>query len=283
MDEYDDMSGMETSADMIMPLPLTEEQIDNLTDENYTTEVTDVNFELPKQNNNNNDAGRAIFPGNPFLPNLNNNITIIPIIPGVTKFSYIRYLNANPIEGAIDIYINGRKVASYLNYRAFTEYMKVFPGYYRIVVFKAGTTRNPISVSRINIIANRIYTAAFIENGIDGEWQMITDTKRVLNPNRAFLRLIQLSYNAPLMDVYIDNRLVLSDLNFQEVSRYISLSPGRHNLKLKVATTNQIILENPNMPLRGGKSYSVYIIGDMRSRMGLQVLIPLEGTTYLSF
>ena len=78
MDEYDDMSGMETSADMIMPLPLTEEQIDNLTDENYTTEVTDVNFELPKQNNNNNDAGRAIFPGNPFLPNLNNNITIIP-------------------------------------------------------------------------------------------------------------------------------------------------------------------------------------------------------------
>ncbi len=37
------------------------------------------------------------------------------------------------------------------------------------------------------------------------------------------------------------------------------------------------------MPLRGGKSYSVYIIGDMRSRMGLQVLIPLEGTTYLSF
>ena len=112
---------------------------------------------------------------------------------------------------------------------------------------------------------------------------LATDNKRVLNPNRAFLRLIQLSYNAPLMDVYIDNRLVLSDLNFQEVSRYISLSPGRHNLKLKVATTNQIIVENPNMPLRGGKSYSVYIIGDMRSRMGLQVLIPLEGTTYLSF
>ena len=33
-------TGMETSADMIMPLPLTEEQIENLTDENYTMEVT---------------------------------------------------------------------------------------------------------------------------------------------------------------------------------------------------------------------------------------------------
>ena len=38
MDEDTNMTEMETSADMIMPLPLTEEQIDNLTEENYRTE-----------------------------------------------------------------------------------------------------------------------------------------------------------------------------------------------------------------------------------------------------
>ena len=275
-----EMEGMETSADMIMPLPLTEEQIDNLTEENYTTEVSDVNFSGEQDN----DMGRAIFPGNPFFPGNNRpntNITIIPIIPGVTRFSYIRFLNANPSQTPIDIYVNGRKVASYLNYRAFTEYMKAFPGYYRIVVFKAGTRRNPISVSQINVIANRIYTAAFIDTGVNNEWQMITDNTRILNQNRAFVRFIQLSYTAPLMDVYIDNRLVLSDLDFQEVSRYLSLAPGRRNVKLKVATTNRTILEDPNMYLRAGNSYSVYIVGDSNSRMGLQVLIPLEGTSYL--
>ena len=277
-----EMEGMETSADMIMPLPLTEEQIDNLTEENYTTEVSDVNFSGEQDN----DMGRAIFPGNPFFPGNNRpntNITIIPIIPGVTRFSYIRFLNANPSQTPIDIYVNGRKVASYLNYRAFTEYMKAFPGYYRIVVFKAGTRRNPISVSQINVIANRIYTAAFIDTGVNNEWQMITDNTRILNQNRAFVRFIQLSYTAPLMDVYIDNRLVLSDLDFQEVSRYLSLAPGRRNVKLKVATTNRTILEDPNMYLRAGNSYSVYIVGDSNSRMGLQVLIPLEGTSDLSF
>ncbi len=286
MDEDTNMTEMETSADMIMPLPLTEEQIDNLTEENYTTEVSDVDF-VGEQGNN---MGRAIFPGNFFpennRPNINRpntNITIIPIIPGVTKFSYIRFLNANPFQTPVDIYINGRKVASYLNYRAFTEYMKAFPGYYRIVVFKAGTRRNPISVSQINIIANRIYTAAFIDTGINSEWQMITDNTRILNQNRAFVRFIQLSYTAPLMDVYIDNRLVLSDLDFQEVSRYLSLAPGSRNIKLKVATTNRTILEDPNMFLRAGNSYSVYIVGDSNNRMGLQVLIPLEGTSYLSF
>lgn len=285
MDEDTNMTGMETSADMIMPLPLTEEQIDNLTEENYTTEVSDVNFAGEQDTN----IGRAIYPGNRFFPDNNRlnrpntNITIIPIIPGVTRFSYIRFLNANPSQTPIDIYINGRKVASYLNYRAFTEYMKVFPGYYRIVVFRAGTMRNPISVSQINVIANRIYTAAFIDTGISNEWQLITDNTRVLNQNRAFVRFIQLSYTAPLMDVYIDNRLVLSDLDFQEVSRYLSLAPGKRNVKLKVATTNRTILEDPNMFLRAGNSYSVYIVGDSNSRMGLQVLVPLEGTSYLSF
>ena len=281
MDEYDNMEnmeGIETSADMIMPLPLTEEQIANLTEENYTTEVTDESFSESEQSQN--DNSRAIGR----YPSFNRpNITVIPIIPGVTAFSYIRYLNANPSQGAVDVYINGRKVASYLNYRAFTEYMKAFPGYYRIVVFKAGTRRNPISVSQINVIANRIYTAAFIDTGMTNEWQLITDNTRVLNQNRAFVRMIQLSYSAPLMDVYIDNRLVLSDLDFQEVSRYLSLAPGNRDLKLKVATTNRTILQDPNMYLRAGKSYSVYIVGDMASRMGLQVLIPLEGTTYLSF
>ena len=279
MNEEMNITGMETSADMIMPLPLTEEQIDQLTEENYTTEVTDANFTQEEPNEA--DKSRAFFPGNPFFPN--QNITIVPIIPGVTRFSYIRFLNANAAEGPVDIYVNGRKVTSYLNYRAFTEYMKAFPGYYRIVVFRAGTRRNPINVSRINVIANRIYTAAFIDNGINGEWQMITDNTRVTNQNRAFVRFIQLSYGAPLMDIYIDNRLVLSDLDFQEVSRYLSLAPGNRNLKLKVATTNRVLLEDPNMFLRAGNSYSVYIIGDMNSRMGLQVLIPLEGTSYLSF
>ncbi len=98
--------------------------------------------------------------------------------------------------------------------------------------------------------------------------------KNIKNQNRAFVRFIQLSYTAPLMDVYIDNRLVLSDLDFQEVSRYLSLAPGSRNIKLKVATTNRTILEDPNMFLRAGNSYSVYIVGDSNNRMGLQVLIP---------
>lgn len=47
----------------------------------------------------------------PILPS-NANVTVIPIIPGITLFGYIRFLNASPVETRVDIYANGRRVAA---------------------------------------------------------------------------------------------------------------------------------------------------------------------------
>ncbi|NLK38357.1 MAG: DUF4397 domain-containing protein [Epulopiscium sp.] len=265
---YARQNGVETSADMIMPLPLTEEQISNLTNENYTTEI------------NNMDAIRLYQ--NLGLPD-GSNITVIPIIPGITRMAYIRFLNANPMIGPVDIYVNGRKVVSGLKYQAFTEYMKVFQGYYRIAVFKAGTTENPISVTRLNVIRNRIYTVAITGDAESVGSEVIVDGRRTLNPDLSYMRFIHLSDNAPSVDVYVDDRLVLSDLGFNEVSRYLSLLPGEHSIVFKKANTDDVILIDPVATLKAGKAYSVYFVGEEGMDPGLQVLIPLEGTTYLKF
>lgn len=258
----------ENSANMAFPLPLTEEQIDNLSDDNFTTEMMGEN------------NARMLFPSiNPGIGLPNTNITVIPIIPGVTRSGYIRFLNANPSIGPVDIYVNGRRVAANLNYRAFTEYMRAFPGYYRVAVFRAGTRIRPLFSTRINIISGRIYTGAVIGTARDVSMQVITDIQRSLNPNRAFVRFVQLSPNSPAMDVYVDNRLVITDLQYQEVSRYLSLAPGDHDLTLRASRTSRNLLENPSMMLRGGRSYTVYIVGNRNERPGLQVLIPLEGTS----
>ena len=37
------------------------------------------------------------------------------------------------------------------------------------------------------------------------------------------------------------------------------------------------------MTLKGGKAYTIYVVGDMNDRVGLQVVIPLEGASYLAF
>ena len=94
---------------------------------------------------------------------------------------------------------------------------------------------------------------------------------------------MQLSPTAPAMDVYWDDRMVLSDLRYEEISRYLTTAPGSHNLKLRETDTGKILVEHPKVNLKGGKAYTVYVVGSRADRAGLQVLIPLEGVTYLDF
>lgn len=257
----------ETSDDMLMPLPLTdEESMEEV--ETLTEEMVDESLQRR-------------FPSIT-LPN-HTNITVIPIIPGITLFGYIRFLNASPGEQRVDIYVNGRKVASSLLYREFTEFMKVFPGWYRIAVYRAGTITNPLSVTRLQVKANNIYTVAVTGLSGDVSTQVIEDNRRFLNRSRAYVRFVQLSPNAPTMDAYWDDALVLSELNYGDVSRYLTTTPGSHNLKMRDSLSGANLVESPDVTVEGGKAYTIYIVGDIYDRTGLQILVPLEGATYLDF
>ena len=259
----------ETSDDMMMPLPLTEDEVNMMVDEMVLTEEQV------------NDNARGRYPSIT-LPN-NTSITVIPIIPGITRFGYIRFLNASPGEQRVDIYVNGRKVAANLLYRNFTEYMKVFPGWYRIAVYAAGTRRNPLTVTTLRVQANDIINMAVI--GLAGEisTQAINDSRRWLSRNRAYVRFVQLSPNAPTMDAYWDDALVLAELNYQDVSRYLQTSAGSHNLKMRDSLSGANLVESPDVSVENGKAYTIYIVGDINDRTGLQILVPLEGATYLDF
>ena len=260
----------ETSDDMLMPLPLLEEDMEGTVDE-----------ELLMEEETGDGSTRRRFPAIT-LPN-NTNITVIPIIPGITMIGYVRFLNAAPGAPAVDIYVNGRRVAANLRYRGFTEYMKVFPGWYRIAVFAAGTRRNPLTVTTLRVRANDILTMAV--TGLAGSisTQVIRDDRRRLNRNRALVRFVQLSPNAPTMDAYWDDALVLADLNFGDVSRYLQTTAGSHNLKMRDSLTGANLVESPDVTVENGKAYTIYIVGDMNDRTGLQILVPLEGATYLDF
>lgn len=260
-----DTNWYETSENMEMPLPLTKEEAERKR-ENDTEEQ---------------NTARGRYPSIT-LPN-NTNITIIPIIPGITMLGYIRFLNASPAEQRVDIYVNGRKIADSLLYREFTEYMKVFPGWYRIAVYRAGTKTEPLTVTTLQIQANNIVTAAVTGLADDITVQFINDSRQLLNRNRAYVRFVQLSPNAPTMDAYWDDALVLAELNYGDVSRYLQTTAGSHNLKMRDSLSGANLVESPDVTVENGKAYTIYIVGDINDRTGLQILVPLEGATYLAF
>lgn len=259
----------ETNEDLLMPLPLTREEAEeDVTEALLTEESMD-------------ETARGRFPGIT-LPN-QTNVTVIPIIPGMTLLGYVRFFNASPGEPRVDIYVNGRRVAENLLYRAFTEFMKALPGWYRVAVYAAGTRKKPLTVTLMQVLPNRIVTLAV--KGLAGEieTQAIMDSRRTLSPTRPSLRFVQLSPNAPEMDAYWDDALVLADLEYGDVSRYLATRAGTHNLKMRDSLSGANLVEHPDVQLENGKAYTAYIVGDRNDRTGLQILLPLEGAGYLAF
>ncbi|WMI82262.1 DUF4397 domain-containing protein [Anaerotignum sp. MB30-C6] len=259
---------VETSREMIIPLPLTEEELVDMDESALTMEVGA-------------DMIRRLYPEINIVPNVK--VAEIPIISGITLISYLRFFNAFSSLPAVDVYVNGKKVASDLKYGFFTEYQKAFPGYYKIEVYEAGTTRTPLLVTFINLIGYRIYTAAIIGRGTEVSLELITDSIRPIPKKSSLIRFVQLSPLASVMDAQLDDTLVLSEIDFKEVSRYLTTPPGSHSLKLKDFITGGILAEELEMKLDGGSAYTVYIVGDTSDGVGLQILVEEEGISFLNF
>lgn len=72
-------------------------------------------------------------------------------------------------------------------------------------------------------------------------------------------------------------------MTYKDVSRYLTTSIGKHNLKFRDYITGGVLVEDPEVNLEGGMAYTGYVIGDMNDRVGLQILIEKEGISYLNF
>ncbi len=268
MDTNWDEMNVEAMGEMAFPLPLE-------TDDLEIEDKNDVSVEVRKE------EVRKLYPQINMVPNIA--ATLIPIITGITLYSYIRFFDAYPSAQAVDIYVNGRLTAENVLYREFTKYWKTFPGYYRIQVYRVGDRRRALLDKYINLIGYRVYTVALsgIDNRVDIE--LINDFLRPIPKQQALMRIAGLSANAPSMDAYWDDQLVLSDINYPEISRYLNTGIGRHNLKMRDWVSGAVLVEEPDIRLTGGNAYTAYVIGDMNDRTGLQIIVTREGISYLNF
>jgi hypothetical protein len=195
--------------------------------------------------------------------------------------SYIRLFHAVPDAPAVDVYSNNIPIARNLTYRSFTEYFPVMPGNYTITVYPTGQTVNPVINTNVSIPDRSIFTAAAVGRLSNIALQLIPDPPRARTPGRVNLRFGHLSPNAPSVDILSDGRVLFQNIPFRQVTDYITLTPGRYNFRLRVTGSNQIVLYVPNIRLLPNRFLTIYAIGLAGSTPPLQVVIPMDGNTYL--
>ncbi|KEI76570.1 hypothetical protein N486_12705 [Clostridium botulinum B2 128] len=193
--------------------------------------------------------------------------------------SHIRILHATPDAPAVDIYINNNLISKGLSYKGFTEYMPLISRVYNIKVFPTDKKDVPVINKNIFIPPNSIYTIAatnFLKNiALFPILDKKLDNK---NPNKAYVRFVHLSPNAPKLDFYMNGKEIFNNIDYKNITNYSSVDPKNYTLSLKIANTENTILTSPNANL---KYYTVYAVGLANGKPSLQVLIPLDGNSYI--
>jgi hypothetical protein len=192
-------------------------------------------------------------------------------------------LHASPDAPTVDIYANENLIARNLSYKEFTEYFPVPAGSYNIRVFAAGQKSNPVLSTNVSIPAGSIFTVAAVGNASNLGILPISDRMMPIPPGKSYVRFAHLSPNAQSVDVTLPNGTKLfSDVEFKEVTNYTPVNPGKYTLQASAAGTNQVILNVPNINIKPGRFYTVYAVGLAGENPTLQMLIALDGNSYIS-
>ena len=93
------------------------------------------------------------------------------------------------------------------------------------------------------------------------------------------LRVINLSPDAPEVDVYIDSNLAFTDIGFLDATEYLELSSGNYDLRINIAQNDEELLRlQPD--LKSQRVYTVYMLGDASNLTAIQ---SLDGSTYVRY
>lgn len=198
--------------------------------------------------------------------------------------SYIRILHASPDAPPVDVYANGNPIARNLSYRNFTEYLPVVPGKYEVKVYPAGQMNNPVISTELNVPPQSIFTVAAVGKLADISLYPVADPVMMIPPGKVCVRFAHLSPDAPNVDITLpDGTILFKDVGYKEVTDYICVYPGTYILEARIAGTDNRVLYVPNITLLPNRFYTVYAVGLAGGNPPLQVLIPLDGNSYLTF
>ncbi|KMT23151.1 DUF4397 domain-containing protein [Clostridium cylindrosporum] len=198
--------------------------------------------------------------------------------------SYIRILHASPDAPSVDIVANGGLIAKNLNYKDFTSYLKVIPGNYNIKIYPSGNMSVTTLNTNVKIPPYSILTLVIGDNLSDLKLFVVPDNTRKVVENKALVRFSNLSPRSNSIDTYLKNgKQLFKGVNFGEYTNYIEIPPGVYSFQFKPEDSNSVILSVPNTHLKASNAYTIYFVGESSNNSLLQILIPMDGNSYIKF
>lgn len=198
------------------------------------------------------------------------------VLPGMPAFAAapphtasVRFIQAAPGAGGVDVFINGRKVLSNFDFGKVTPYAPTPAGSYRVQVAPTGKGVGASIINQmVSVTAGDWYTDAALGTKATGyslAWFM--DNNHVAS-NMATVRVYHLSPNAGPVNVATGGKTVITDLTYKHDSGYLTLAPGSHTFD--VTATQSRTTMPVSSKLSAGTVNCIFAVGLLKGSPALQ-------------
>lgn len=192
---------------------------------------------------------------------------------------YLRFFHAVSDAPEVDFFVNDKYIGT-LSYRGFTEYYPAMSGTYMIRANLKGSDK--VLLEEKVTLTEDIYTFALTGLTDNLSANLITSDNEKPDKNKAIIRFANLAPFDTDFDIYINSMKGIIGLNYEEITEFFSLEAGTHQIKVVDQKTGETKLIDPKVVLKKGNIYTGYIVGVENERSGLQIVLPLEGATYIT-
>lgn len=175
--------------------------------------------------------------------------------------SSIRVLHAVPNAPNVDVYANGNLIVKDLSFSSISNYLDLSPGTYEVQLYRTGFYDTPLVSQNVQLAPSANYTiCAVILGGLF--LFKLRDATIATDPDSTYLRFMNLSQSAPLLNLDLPNGTQLfGAVEYLETTGYYTTSPGIYNLKVVISGGTVVTKTIKNLTLDGGKLYTIYILG----------------------
>jgi hypothetical protein len=168
--------------------------------------------------------------------------------------SYIRFYNFTPKD--LNIYTDDKKGSFPVKSNDKTDYYRLNPEVYSFKI--AEEDNEPLYEYKFNAYPRINSTIIITKNNSSYNITDISGVPPKCFFNTAYIRFVQLSETAPAMDIFIDGIPVILGITFGEVSAFIGVPNGIHNINAVVSGTGIISIDEEfNFPENSVNSFLI--------------------------
>jgi hypothetical protein len=184
----------------------------------------------------------------------------------------IKLIHASPDAPNIDIYIDGKKVASSVGYAKIVT-QRLTAGEKQVEIYPAGKKEQPLLTKIITLQGGNEYTAVVAGRVREGVDLVFTQNTTEIPQGKAKIRVLYASPDAPSIAVAEKNGpLLFERVLFKEVSDYREIAPKTYNFEVRLAGTESSILDIPDVKVEPNTAYTIVAL-DVKGEPKLQALI----------